>query len=283
MLLILKELGVAPRDILGYGGEAVVFAYGETQVARVHYGPADGAAAAARQLLLKELQQHRAALPFAIPQVQESCVAQGRLITFETRLPGRTLAAALLELRGAARHALLLSALEASRALGKLPLTRPWFGDLCQGSPIRTSSWRAYLRERARVSLAAAGAAFASVDVDAICAPFDEPATPGLVHLDLYPGNLLVEDDRVTAVLDFGGVPVFGDPDFEPLSFVTYLRGDMTEGCDASDFAFCQAWLEREGLAPRLEAVERWVAAMWSFAVDDAKVQAWCRRVLVGH
>lgn len=49
------------------------------------------------------------------------------------------------------------------------------------------------------------------------------------MHLDLYAGNVLVEGSRVTALLDFGGVPVFGDPDFDALTVAVYLRGEMTE------------------------------------------------------
>jgi aminoglycoside phosphotransferase (APT) family kinase protein len=128
-----------------------------------------------------------------------------------------------------------------------------------------------------------AGDAFAGVDVEALCVPFDEPEAPALVHLDLYAGNVLVEESRVTAVLDFGGVPVFGDPDFDALTVAAYLRGEMTEATEASDHWVCRDWLERAGLAERLDAAERWVAAMWSFAVDDARVQTWCRRVLLAQ
>jgi aminoglycoside phosphotransferase (APT) family kinase protein len=121
------------------------------------------------------------------------------------------------------------------------------------------------------------------VNVDALCRPFEEPAIPGFVHLDLYAGNVLVDGNSVTAVLDFGGVPVFGDPDFDPLTVAVYLRGEMTNHTTESDHRVCREWLERAGLADQLDAAERWVAAMWSFAVDDAKVQSWCRRVLLAR
>jgi aminoglycoside phosphotransferase (APT) family kinase protein len=121
------------------------------------------------------------------------------------------------------------------------------------------------------------------VDVDALCLPFEEPTTPGFVHLDLYAGNVLVDGSSVTALLDFGGVPVFGDPDFDPLTVAVYLRGEMTDDTHESDHTVCREWLERAGLAERLDAAERWVAAMWSSAVDDAKVQRWCRRVLLAR
>jgi Phosphotransferase enzyme family len=280
---VLGELGIEPAALLGYGGEACVFAYGKDQIVRIHHAEADGAAVETRSALLTELRPHHGRLSFAIPHVCELQVIAKRFVTFEPRFHGQTLAQALREVRGTRRGELLLSTLEASRALGRLPLTRPWFGELCQVPPIRAPSWKEYLRRRARTSLAAAGGAFAGVNVEALCLPFEEPETAGFVHLDLYAGNVLVDGSCVTAVLDFGGVPVFGDPDFDPLTVAVYLRGAMTDGADESDHGVCREWLERAGLVDRLDAAERWVAAMWSFAVDDAKVQAWCRRVLLAR
>ena len=283
LLRVLRQLGVDPAAFLGHGGEACVFAYGDEQIVRIHHAEADGAAVEARSLLLSELQPHHGRLSFAIPFVRELRVIAERFVTFEPRLPGQTLARALREVHGADRRRLLLSALEASRALRRLPLTRRWFGDLCQVAPIRARSWKEYLRLRAHTSLAAAGGAFANVDAEALCLPFAEPANPGLLHLDLCAGNVLVGGGSVTAVLDFGGVPVFGDPDFDPLTLAVYLRGEITDDTDESDHTICREWLEQMGLADRLDAAERWVAAMWSFAVDDAKVQSWCRRVLLSR
>lgn len=283
LLRVLRELGVEPGALLGYGGEACVFAYGDEQIVRIHHAEVDGAAVQARSLLLGELRPHHGRLPFAIPHVSELRVIAERFVTFEPRLRGQTLARALGAVEGTRRNELLWSTLEASRALGRLPFSRQWFGELCQVPPIRTPSWKEYLRQRARTSLAAAGAAFANVDVEALCRPFQEPANPGLVHLDLYAGNVLVDESRVTAVLDFGGVPVFGDPDFDPLTVAVYLRGEMTDASRESDHTLCRRWLEQAGLAERLDAAERWVAAMWSFAVDDVKVQSWCRRVLLAR
>lgn len=283
LLRVLGELGVAPAALLGYGGEACVFAYGDEQIVRVHHAEVGAAAVEARSVLLSELRPHHGLLPFAIPHVSELRVIAERLVTFEPRFHGQTLARALRDVRGTSRGALLVSTLDASRALGRLPLTRQWFGELCQVPPIRTASWKDYLRQRARTSLAAAGDAFAGVDVEALCLPFDEPVAPGLVHLDLYAGNVLVDGSRVTAVLDFGGVPVFGDPDFDPLAVAVYLRGAMTDDAIESDHAVCREWLERAGLAERLDAAERWIAAMWSFAVDDATLQSWCQRVLLAR
>jgi hypothetical protein len=281
LLRVLGELGVDPGALLGYGGEACVFGYGNEQIVRIHHAEADGAMVEARSALLNELRPHHGRLSFAIPHVSELRVIGGRFVTFEPRFHGQTLARVLRDVRGTRRSDLLVSTLEASRAFGRLPFTRPWFGDLCQVPPVRAPSWKEYLQQRAHESLAAAGSVFVGVDVKALCRPFEEPITPGFVHLDIYAGNVLVDGNGVTAVLDFGGVPVFGDPDFDPLAVAVYLRGDMTTDTNESDHAVCREWLQQAGLADRLDAAERWVAAMWSFAAGDAKLQSWCRRVLL--
>lgn len=257
-----------------------MFGLGEEHVARVHHVEVPRSDVECRAALLDELRDHRDRVPFALPHVERIERIGERLVTIEPRLPGRPLGHALRELSGAVRRRTLESTLEASRLLGEIPFERPWFGDLCRSEPVRAGRWGDYLRARARRSLASAGEEFRSVDVDALCRPFAEPVRPGLVHLDLYAGNVLVEAGRVTAILDFGGVPVFGDPAFDPVSVAVYLRGTMTDSARPEDHATCERWLAEHQLLDRLAPVERWLAALWSCAVDDPKLQAWCRSCL---
>jgi hypothetical protein len=42
-------------------------------------------------------------------------------------------------------------------------------------------------------------------------------------------------------------------------------------------------WLVDQGLADGFVAAERWVAALWSFARNEARLQQWCRLVLLGE
>ena len=95
MLRVLRELGVDPAALLGHGGEACVFAYGDEQIVRVHHAEANVAAIEARSAVLGELRPHHSRLPFAIPHVCELQVIAERIVTLEPRFAGQTLARAL--------------------------------------------------------------------------------------------------------------------------------------------------------------------------------------------
>ncbi|SMD15961.1 Predicted kinase, aminoglycoside phosphotransferase (APT) family [Kibdelosporangium aridum] len=92
-------------------------------------------------------------------------------------------------------------------------------------------SWRSAFR--AMVTSVLADAARYSVDLPvpatkisaALDSPaFDDVATPVLVHFDLWPGNILIDDSRVTGLID-GERAFWGDPLAEMVSLA--LFGDI--------------------------------------------------------
>ena len=73
----------------------------------------------------------------------------GRHWGVERRYPGRPLAAALPDARGASRRRLIEAALDATAALGDLTLApRPWFGDLIGAEPVRSDTFAGWLLAR---------------------------------------------------------------------------------------------------------------------------------------
>jgi hypothetical protein len=46
------------------------------------------------------------------------------------------------------------------------------------------------------------------------------------------------------------------------------------------DVEVAMGWLAAMGLRDLFEPVRRWLAAYWSFEVDDRGLAAWCRTVL---
>ncbi|WP_437678939.1 phosphotransferase family protein [Sorangium sp. So ce131] len=283
LLQVMSRFGLSQDALLGVGGEACVFALDRARVVRVLHPEATRPSVERRAQLLDELQRSAGEVPFAIPRVLEITEAHGRLVTIEPRLAGRPLSQVLAEAAGAERDHLVARFLDCSTRLQALRVRRGWYGDLCDPAPIRTRSHRVYLERRASKSLARAGSAFAGVDPAALAAALPEPDRPSFVHLDLYPGNVLVEGREVSAVVDFGGVAILGDARLEPLSAVSYLTSYITRCATDRDRGLAREWLQERGLDAMFAPAERWIAARWSFARDDVLLHRWCRLVLLGH
>jgi aminoglycoside phosphotransferase (APT) family kinase protein len=128
--------------------------------------------------------------------------------------------------------------------------------------------------------LKAAGPRFAFLDPAGLAAALPEPDRPALVHLDAFAGNMLAKDGRITAVLDFGGVPIVGDRRLDPLAAAAYLDPDITPTASDADRAVAQEWLAERGLADLYDAARRWLAAFWSAAIDDVRLHEWCGSIL---
>lgn len=290
---MLRGLGVDPADLLGFGGEARVWALGTDRVVRVcHPGTAPGLLRQ-RIDLVAELTA-AAAPPFALPDVLEVRELAGRLVTVERRLEGITVAEALAAAAGPARRRLIEAHLDAAAALADLPLhPRPWFGQLTGDAPVRSPTWRGFLEHRAAASLAASGlgdrrwAAGLAAHLAAEL-PYAAPGgrqDPCFVHLDAFAGNMMVAGGRVTAVLDFGPTCLAaGDRRFDPVACAVYLgSAHITPSATAADLGVARSWLVGRGMDDLYDPLRRWLAAFWSFAVDDAKLHAWCRAVLAAE
>jgi aminoglycoside phosphotransferase (APT) family kinase protein len=283
LLRAMSHFGVSRDALLGIGGEACVFALGRDRILRVHHPGATRDAVARRARLLEELNLSASEVPFSIPRVVETHEAHGRLVTIEPRLPGRPLLHVLGEVTGAERDHLLVRFLDCSTRMHALRVDRPWYGDLCEPAPVRARSYRAYLERRARKSLDAAGDDLARIDAAQLSAALPEPDRPSFVHLDLYPGNVLVEAREVSAVVDFGGPSLVGDARLDPVSSAIYLTPYISPTATDRDRGLAREWLKAQRLDELFAPAERWLAARWSFARDDERLHRWCRMVLLGQ
>ncbi len=277
----LRAFGLGPDALLGEGGEAQVYALNGSRVLRVHRPGTSRAAVERRAELYAELGRGRNAVPFELPEVLETEARDDWIVSVERRLPGRAMCDVLREARGDRREALLDAYLTAADRIGDLPLPRPWFGDLLAADPIHTPTQRDYLEARAARSLARAGPGFDAVDAAALARALPEPARGDLVHMDFFPGNVLVDGDGISAVLDFGPVTLIGDRRLDPLGAAIYLAPAMSPAATDADRAFAGRWLAEHGLAAYRDAAERWLAAFWAWAVDDTRLHSWCREVLI--
>src|SRR5262249_50063745 len=102
------------------------------------------------------------------------------------------------------------------------------------------------------------------------------------VHLDAFAGNMLTDGTAITAVLDFGATSIVGDRRFDPLATACYLIApSITPMATPADADVAIGWLRNAGLADRLDPCRRWLAAYWSFALDDAALVEWCAQILL--
>jgi aminoglycoside phosphotransferase (APT) family kinase protein len=280
LVAVLRVLGVEPEARLGHGGEAVVYALDGERVARILHATGRADDVVARQRLVAELV--RAQPSYALPEVLEVGAVDGRVYAIERRLRGRSLLDELRAASGTARRRLIEAHLDIAAALGDLQLdARPQFGDLVADEPITAPIWRDYLAQKAAAGLQRAQPARRAIDAASLAAPFPEPARASFVHLDAFAGNMLTDGRAITAVLDVGATSVAGDRRFDPLASAVYLMStEITPTATAADHAAATGWLRNAGLLDWLEPTRRWLAAYWSFALDDHALSAWCASVL---
>lgn len=280
---VLAAFGIGPGALLGRGGEASIYALDGARVLRLMHPGRDSDQLRRNQALLAELDS--STLSFELPLILEIGEIEGRVYAIEPRLRGRSLAQVLAEIDGAERDRLIGSYVEAAHVLGDLrPEGWPYYGELATDRPVRTVDWKEFLAVKAAQNLMAGGHPFEQVDAAGLAAGFPEPARAEFVHIDIFPGNVLTDGRRITAVLDIGYACVAGDRRFNPLLAALYLEPnpDMPQFPFATwrDHEIAQAWLRSAGLLDLLEPARRWLAAYWSFAVDDVPLRAWCQSVL---
>ncbi len=278
---VLEAFGIGSDALLGQGGESRVFALDDARIVRVNHAGTSRAQVDSRSALLTELGRSAEKVPFTIPIILDTVEVEGYSVTIERRMPGRPLIQVLAELAGEGRESLIRAYLEAAAQIGDLVLDRPWYGDLLHRNAIRTDSFRAYLEKRASQSLKTAGREFETVNPAQLAGALPEPGEAALVHLDAFPGNMLVEDGIITAVIDFGASAIMGDRRLDPLTAAVYLTPLITPTATNRDQLVAQEWLAACGLAGLYVAVQDWIASYWSFARDDINLYRWCRTILV--
>lgn len=279
---VLAHFGISERAFLGRGGEASVFALDDERVLRIpHLGERTARLEERRRMLVA------IADPDVVrtPEVLEHVEIAGRVAVIERRLPGRNAAEVLAE-RNTDRAALVRHHLDVTFRLVDLPFPGTAFGELWDDGAIQAATFAEWSEARLAASLRGGGQAFDGISSSALtqalvdALPEPEPPLPLLVHLDAFLGNMLADDSRITAVLDFGPMTIGGPPHLDALVAIAYLAPEITPHADDGDRDVARRWAADAGLAKALEPAERWIAAYWAGAVDDRRLASWCRRIL---
>lgn len=278
---VLAALGIGSGALLGQGGESWVYLTDNNRIARINRPGTALAQVIARTTLLSELSRSAEKVSFAIPEVFDTIIIGEFIVTIERRLPGRPLNQVLNQITGSAREPLIRAYLEAAARIGDLAIERSWYGDLMKMDAIQTKSFFTYLKQRAARSLKAAGPDFMGIDSTQLASALPEPAGAALVHLDAFPGNMLVDEGNISAVLDFGAPAIMGDRRLDPLTAAVYLDPAITPTATGRDRSIAQAWLKEKNLTDFYTPTRNWIAAYWSFATDDLNLYRWCRKTLI--
>ncbi len=252
---LLRRHGWEPGEVLGAGMEGTVLDVSAENVAKIWHGRSRNDV---EMLVAFGAALGAAAIPFATPRVVELLVDEPLVITIERKVPGTPMRPDRLDappVAGSEAIRLLGEVLEGlSRAvvspglaaLPMLPGERPL--DRTASFPVALA---ALVERRFAVRPALLRRDVAGIDdlVPAVAAglrglPGSDPAA--LVHGDLIPANVLVQDGRVSGVLDFGFLTTVGDPQFD--AAITASSFDMYgPNARTSEEVLDQAFLARFG------------------------------------
>lgn len=270
---------------IGEGGEAEVFALDDARVLRRFR--IDHPSIPRRIELMRAVARGADSLEVEVPELLDHGVGDdGRPWFVERRLPGRSMTEALADVTGTQRDRLFRSYLETAQSLRRIEYPTTDFGELIAETPLRSPTWPGYLSAALDRQLAVCDrTAYPQLtDLDARVADVRrdiehlDVGHPSLVHFDYFPGNVLCDDHRITAVIDWSVLAVAGDPDLDVALAVAYLG--VTPTADGRDDEFCRTWLAEQDLAEVADLYERWAAAWWLPLDGDSRIRSWVASVL---
>lgn len=275
---VLSHFRWESAHLLGEGGEARVFDIGGDRVLRLVRPGGQADAQRRRADLLKRISAGHTAAAFRTPSVIDIREVGGRVAVIEERLTGITLAEVLKTGESGSRHRLIRSYLDAAGSIGDIAIDLPFWGDIVAPPGIRSPTYRAYLIEKLGSVRHMSGSLAELLMEDPEVMPDCSKAS--LVHFDIFPNNVLVEEGTVSAVIDFGASSKMADRRLDVWSAVAYLDQEISPWATDADRNAAMEWLEARGLSSDYPTAKRWIASSWCFAHDDPAVRSWCRRVL---
>ena len=201
----LSAESIQPLD----GGQInLIYRINDSCILRVARTPADSLRLRQEAALLQHIRE-RTGGSIPVPEILAVGEQEGRAYQIQRRIPGQKLHRLWLQLSPAQKERVMAQLGAALETLHSLPFEDfGWFREPEQTYP----TWTAYIEPSFRSALADLAQYSTGVSAPILDAaarfleerlPLLEDSRPVLVHADLWPGNLLVEGDTLTGMLDF--------------------------------------------------------------------------------
>ncbi|WNB90966.1 aminoglycoside phosphotransferase family protein [Bacillus sp. NEB1478] len=218
---IFDRYQISQSDFLGAGMEAEVYACDSDKVLKLYNHLSD----VHKQKVLKSFYQsiERNGLSYELPNIYEINEEKGSLITFEKRIKGTPLQSQLPQMNSAKLEEIMSIYLNANIEMKSITLKKDLEG-YCLfdhfGIPqSKINNWFDLLKEMVVKKQIGLESHFNKdvVNYEGKLKSILQILSAGykgeysIIHGDFYPGNLLMDKDRVSGLIDFGIMTMYGD------------------------------------------------------------------------
>ena len=292
---LLAIFGTGPDHLLGAGGESEVFAIDNERVLRLYQSRHEAPRRTAAQLHGLYQTWAGSDIGLELPLILDMGERNGRFFTVDRRLSGRNFSGWLRHAARAQRRPALISFLDATERLQRLPSPVPGFARLIgDGAPQQFSTLVELLSSMLRGPLQSSRTQLER-DIPAAAEVWNRlhgelaqrSVVPAVVHGDVCPPNAYIsqgpEGPVVTGIGDFSPHTVHADPLMDVAGALIFL--ELEPYADAAADA---AWLEAVAVERHGREIVRWIDVYRRFYgfyfsnayAFDPNLYAWCLRQL---
>ncbi len=219
---ILEKYNVSESELIGWGTEAQVFSYHEGKVLKLYNDISD----LNKQSMLKKFYEtiDSKYVSYELPYIYDIFDDEGTVITIEKRVKGNNLQKCLHQFNDKELDNLFKTYLAASLELKNVIANSAFtgcklFNDYCI-PPTEYKDWHSFLKHFLICRQEGLRDYFLrdvlnynikfNILIDILSVKYEGEYS--LIHGDLYPGNLLIDEDgRITGLIDFGIMTMYGD------------------------------------------------------------------------
>ena len=292
---LLAIFGTGRDQLLGAGGESEVFAIDHERVLRLYRSRHEAPRRTAAQLHGLYQTWAGSDIGLELPLILDMGERNGRFFTVDRRLSGRNFSGWLQHADLAQRRPALISFLDATERLQRLPSPVPGFARLIGDvAPQQFGTLVELLSSMLRGPLQSSRTQLER-DIPAAAEVWNQlrgelaqrSVVPAVVHGDVCPPNAYIsqgpEGPVVTGLADFSPHTVHADPLMDVAGALIFL--ELEPYADAAADA---AWLEAVAVERHGREIVRWIDVYRRFYgfyfsnayAFDAKLYAWCLRQL---